>query len=235
MSPLLHFYLLLWKGVYCSVASSGSTVLAFNCHVTLLPPSGCSSWVAYKHITISSLRRCAYDICDCLCEWHVRVMRSRGFCFQSSWVSHCCPPPAPSLELIILSAMVLLQMFLPCCASATCGLQSLQTPSLRDGLVFFPQLDAHHWNPSLRGYPMPPVVLPTAPLWLLSHWAVVTLLLPSIQGEEHGCTPGHCSGTSSLPSRSMWCLKSMDASWACMTLSPRMNSSVILATEHPSC
>jgi hypothetical protein len=45
--------------------------------------------------------------------------------------------------------------------------------------------------------------------------------------------PGRRNGTFSSPSRITWRLKSMEASWACISLSPRMNSSVILATSTP--
>jgi hypothetical protein len=62
------------------------------------------------------------------------------------------------------------------------------------------------------------------------HLAAATSLLPFIQGCERGRALGHRSSTSPF-SRSTWRFKSKDASWACMTSSPRMKSSVILATN----
>jgi hypothetical protein len=65
----------------------------------------------------------------------------------------------------------------------------------------------------------------------LSQWATATSLLSFIQGVAYGHVLGHHNCTSSLSSHSMWRLKPMDVSWVCMTLSPRMNSSVILVTN----
>jgi hypothetical protein len=50
-----------------------------------------------------------------------------------------------------------------------------------------------------------------------------------LQEGECGRAPCSRTSTSSSPSRSTWIVKSTDASCACMTSSPRRNSSVILA------
>jgi hypothetical protein len=79
--------------------------------------------------------------------------------------------------------------------------------------------------------------LPQDPDWL-TDWlttgpwlSAFMSLLPFVQGSERGLAPCRRSGTFSSPSRITWRLKSVETSWACMTLSPRMNSSVILATS----
>lgn len=50
-------------------------------------------------------------------------------------------------------------------------------------------------------------------------------------GDECGFTPGYHNCTSSLPSHSTECPKSMEASWVCKTSSPRMNLSVVVAAN----
>jgi hypothetical protein len=94
------------------------------------------------------------------------------------------------------------------------------------GPAFSLQLDGRPCKLSLQGYPPPPGVLPAAPPRL---YHTKSLLLR--------CCPSHMRlnavapwGTA-MPSRSTWRLKSMDALWEGMTLSPKMDSSVILATN----
>jgi hypothetical protein len=56
-------------------------------------------------------------------------------------------------------------------------------------------------------------------------------VLPFLHGGECRCNSGHPSGTSSLCNLSTRRFRSMAALWACRTSSPRVNSSVILATN----
>lgn len=62
-----------------------------------------------------------------------------------------------------------------------------------------------------------------------SHRNAATSSLPFIQGVERGRALG-CRNDFLIPSRT-WCLKFTDASWACITLSSRTNSSVTLSTN----
>jgi hypothetical protein len=82
-----------------------------------------------------------------------------------------------------------LRMCLPMYISVTSSLFSSSTgPPLGVKPVFSLQLDGRFWNPSLRGYPPSPCVLPATLLRLLSNQAAVTLLLLFIQGVEHSRT-----------------------------------------------
>jgi hypothetical protein len=56
-------------------ASSCCSIPVFSRHVTLFPPQGCSSRVAYRRIAIyHSPRGRACDVCNNPCEWHLNIL-----------------------------------------------------------------------------------------------------------------------------------------------------------------
>jgi hypothetical protein len=115
--------------------------------------------------------------------------------------------------------------------SATGGLQSSsRAPHLRDGPAFSLQLDGRLWNPSQRGHPPPPGVLPAAPPQRLHHAEKLASLLPFIQATERCREPGRRNVTSLSPSCSTRRLKFTDVPWECVASSSRINS-VTLATN----
>jgi hypothetical protein len=131
-----------------------------------------------------------------------------GLTLHQVWMSSNLPPTcfgsraAPSLGLLFPSSVVLLRARFPWFDSATGGLlSSLQAlPSaLMVGPAFSFQLVEQPWHPAVLGYPQSQGVLRAR------------------------------DDTSSSPSYRTWHLKPTDVSWVCMTSSPRMNSSVILA------
>jgi hypothetical protein len=135
--------------------------------------------------------------------------------FSIGWFSRCCLPAyssSPSLGPFVSSTMVLSQKHLPQRASATGDLfLTLESVPAR--------LSTTSRGPFIR----------TA--MTLPHQAADTSLLPFLHGGERRRTPGHRSGTFSLPSHSTRQFRSKAASRACRTLSPKMKSSVILVTN----
>jgi hypothetical protein len=145
----------------------------------------------------------------------------RYFCFRSrrrtafilwGWVSPCCSLTAPSLELLVSSAMSF-------CAPALLSMCycAVRPPVIVTGTPL-EGVDRHSRFSAVQGSFQP-------------HLPAATSLLPFILGCERDRAPWRLSGTSSSFSRSMWCRISKDASWACMTSSPMINLSVILATN----
>lgn len=73
--------------------------------------------------------------------------------FFVGWVSCCYCSTTLTFGLLGSSALVLLRVCLPQCASAIGSLQSsLLAPPLRVEPAFSPQSDRTPWNPSLRSY-----------------------------------------------------------------------------------